>query len=174
MNSLLSFGMQRNRIKLFFHFPELLLPIAIILAPVLVGHATIDIMIEDTYFVFGNNTWGLNDFFVPISILLTITWLALVIGRKDHLLSVKWSWLQVGMTLFCLAIIVKIISSDLFQGVGGFAAFNPAAWRKFSWMSSVLNWTLLILVINQLILWIGLTVVAVVKAIAAKNNGQPG
>ena len=156
--------------KIFFRFPELLLPVAVLLTPVFVGNTTIDIQLHDTYYVFGGTTWGANVLFVPIFILLMLSWLTHVIGRKYHLLSVRWQWVQVGATLLCLAVIVKIISSLLFRGGTGFVGFDEPSWRRFHLLSQILTWTTVIFISSQVIFWIWMTLLAVRKATTAKKS----
>jgi hypothetical protein len=156
--------------KKFFRFPELLLPIAMLVAPAIVGNTSLDIQIHDYYFVFGTFAWGWNVFFVPVNILLTLTWLAHVFGRKYGLLSIRWQWIQVGSTLLCLAVIVKIISSLVFRDGTGFVNYDLPSWEKRARFFYILNRTFLIFLLCQVIFWIGLIAIAVRKAIATQRK----
>jgi hypothetical protein len=132
--------------KIFFRFPELLLLLAMLLPPVIVGNRTVDIQLHDTFYVFGSYSYGLNVFFLPVILILTITWIAHILSRKYYLLSMKWRWLQVGVTLICLSVMTTAICS---------LAYSAGAF----------DWGLLILLFIQLIFWVSVVVLAVRRAL---------
>jgi len=153
--------------KPFFRFPELLLPVAMVLAPFLVGNTILDIQLHDTYFVFGNNSWGLSAFFIPVSILLTLTWFTHLLARKYGLLPEKGRWIQVGLTLLCLAILVRIFSLSHSTRTG-MIAFDELSWNRYNCLSQVLTWTLFVFLLTQLVFWMIVLTKAIRKRIWRK------
>jgi hypothetical protein len=69
----------------FFRLPELLLIIAMLAEPVIVGNTA-------------------------FAMLLALTWLAHLLCRKYGLMRPIWRWIQVGLTIVPLAMVVFWIS----------------------------------------------------------------
>ena len=153
--------------KIFFRIPEVFLIVAMLLAPVVVANTALDVQLHDTYYVFGYS-WGLNTFFIPIIILLTLTWLCHVLCRKYNSLPVIWRWIQVAVTLICLAIIVSILSSSLMKR-SAFDAYNEPAWIKYSGLTHVLDRTLILFIMIQLVFWIS-TVIATIREVWVRKK----
>ncbi len=152
--------------KIFFRIPELFLIVAMLLAPVIVANTALGIQLHDTYYVFGYN-WSLNTFFIPVIILLTLTWLCHVLCRKYNSLPVIGRWIQVAVTLICLAIVVSILSSSLIKR-SGFDAYNEPAWEKYTGLTHVLHWTLILFILTQLLFWIT-AIIATILKVRSKN-----
>ncbi|MDP4150955.1 MAG: hypothetical protein Q8927_05815 [Bacteroidota bacterium] len=138
--------------KIFFRFPELWLLLAMLLPPFIVGNRTIDIQLHDTFYVFGSYSYGLNVFFLPVILILSVTWLAHILSRKYYLVSIKWRWLQVGVTLICLSVMTIAICS-LAHRTGAF------------------NWGMLTLLFVQLVFWVAVVISAVRKALKQTKKG---
>jgi len=157
-----------HHMKLFFRFPELLLPIAILLAPILVGNKALDIQLHDTYYISNSTTWQGKMFFVPVTFLLIMTWLTHLLARRYDLLSVKVRWIQVGLTLLSLAIMVAIMSSRLFIGSREFYSFDETSTRQFFILIKVFNGMLLLFTLTQLVFWISVIASAIRKKVYHK------
>jgi hypothetical protein len=122
--------------------------------------------------VFGSNSWGVNLFFVPIMILVALTWMVHKLCRKYNLLAESWRWVQVGLTFFCMGVIVKVISSFVFKGGNGFQGFDQASWKRFLFLSQILDWGLILLAISQLVFWLMVTILLIIKVRSAKTRKQ--
>ena len=95
--------------KQFFHFPELLLLITIVVVPISVGDSTINIITSDTIFVFGGNNLYNDSFSAYVDTILLFSWLSHFVLRKYSLMHKFLRWVQVILSI--IAIMTLTIAS---------------------------------------------------------------
>ena len=92
-------------VKKLLQFPELLLLIAALSAWLLSGRGTLDIHIHDTYYIFNNTL-----FYAPFYGCLFLSWALHRMLRRQGLFTGTKRWMQVMVSIACIAVIVITIS----------------------------------------------------------------
>jgi len=152
------------KLKSLFRFPEILLPLSILLGPQVVINKTIDIQLHDTYFVFGgSSSWGIVFF------ALIVTWVFHVIVRQEKLFSDQLRWVQVSITVICwlaiLAMLVVPYANWIFvQGL--YHNYSDFRWIESPGGVAARLAVLIVFILNQLIFWI----IATIKILARPSS----
>lgn len=146
-------------IKNFFKLPELLLPLCMFFPSLLIGNGTMDIHINDTYYVIDRSWLGNGFLLQSLPIILLISWLLHLLLRTKGLLSSNWRWAHVAATLLCIIILIVSFRS-------------PVAPRRYLDVDNSTSTSLLItiplvslitLVVCQFIFWI-FSVILIIKS----------
>jgi len=155
-----------------FRLPEFLLILAMLAAPVIVGNTSFDIQLDDTYFVFGKTSWGINEIFLPVILLLLLTWVMHLLARKYRWLSPQLRWVQIALTFVFLSIAVWVMSGPLFAGGGqnGFENFSLAAFERYQSLGRVLVWAIGLFVLTQAIFWLTAIIACIASLWRRRRN----
>jgi hypothetical protein len=149
--------------KSFFHFPELLLLITIIVMPLFVGNATIDIQIYDTFFVFGKHNGLGNTFSAYVDTILLFSWLSHIVLRKYSLMSIVLRWGQVVLSI--IAILTLTIASLWLYPASHNIPLTPSDYSRFhtymdyyQLLSAFIPWSAMVFILLQLSFWTATTI----------------
>jgi hypothetical protein len=141
-------------IKNLFRLPELLLLFCILLPLVIIGNATLDIHLHDTYYVIDGSF-----LFLLFPVMLFPSWLLHLLLSHKGLLSTKGRWAHVGMTTLCS--ILFIVSFSFPTRPTRYMDYDGTFFSPFLTMLPVIS--LMTLVACQLIFWI-LTGILLIKS----------
>lgn len=135
-----------------FRLPELLLflPLPFMLYE---GNSAIDIHMHDTYWVIGQAGYAALLLVFP---LLFTSWIIHVLLRRKALLSAKWRWAQVVITLLC-PLAVSILSNNFsLEGMAGmprrYYDYNP--YYNLLTQHKLMILCALVFLLSQLVFWI--------------------
>ncbi|HEY8920075.1 MAG TPA: hypothetical protein VIM87_26735 [Chitinophaga sp.] len=120
------------------------------------GNAAIDIHMHDTYFVIGQAGYAALLLAFPQ---LFTSWIIHVLLRRKALLSAKWRWAQVAITLLC-PLVVGIFANTLLEyGMPGMAGmprryYDYGAFSNIQTRYMLLFIFALVFILSQLVFWI--------------------
>jgi hypothetical protein len=141
------------KLKKVLRFPEILLPLSLLAGLPVVIHKTIDIQLHDTYFVFGGVGWGY--FYLAV----LFTWNLHFSLRERQLLSGRWRWILVGVTVLSwLAMLLGvIIPSEARLRMGFYLIMHfGSAFSALEFL--IYTAPAIVFILSQLIFWIVATI----------------
>ncbi|SEM11845.1 hypothetical protein SAMN04488505_103417 [Chitinophaga rupis] len=135
-----------------FRLPELLLflPLPFMLY---YGNAAIDIHMLDTYFVIGQAGYAALLLVFP---LLFTSWIIHVLLHRKALLSAKWRWAQVIVTLLCPLAAGIILNNSSLEGMAGMPRryYDYNAYYNLLTQYKLMIVCALVFLLSQLLFWI--------------------
>gem|GEM_PF-2950186 len=152
-------------LKRLFLLPELLLLLCMVVVRLYIGNSGIDIHMHDTYFIFSDHPLFGNILFAPLYFMLLLTWLIHLALRKKGLLSARWHWAQVIISLLSLLIFSSFPAAIAYYGLPGrhyeYNTFDTLILGQLFVASC-----LAVFIICQLLFWIAAAVLVIKQALS--------